>query len=126
MTRVRLSALPDSLDQDVDATRRTRLANERTYLAWLRTSLTALAVAVGIGRIVPGVTDVTRLPFELVGGGFAVLGVLVIVYGAMRYVRVEDALKTGQFAPLELRGALRLASFAAPLGLASLVLVFLH
>jgi putative membrane protein len=43
-----------------DATRRTRLANERTYLAWWRTGLTALAVGIGIGRIVPGVSDVTE------------------------------------------------------------------
>jgi uncharacterized membrane protein YidH (DUF202 family) len=40
--------------EPVDASRRTRLANERTYLAWMRTSLTALAVAVGAGKIVPG------------------------------------------------------------------------
>ncbi|MET0972771.1 MAG: DUF202 domain-containing protein, partial [Thermoleophilaceae bacterium] len=30
---------------DDDVTRRTRLANERTYLAWLRTGLTAFAVS---------------------------------------------------------------------------------
>ena len=114
------------IDQDVDATRRTRLANERTYLAWLRTSLTALAVAVGVGRIVPGLTDATRLPFELVGGGFAVFGVVVMAYGAVRYARVEDALKAGRFAPLEIPGAIALALFAAALGVASLVIVFLH
>jgi putative membrane protein len=39
--------------EPVDASRRTRLANERTYLAWMRSSLTALAVAVGAGKIVP-------------------------------------------------------------------------
>jgi uncharacterized membrane protein YidH (DUF202 family) len=33
-----------------DATRRTRLANERTYLAWLRSGLTALAASFGAGR----------------------------------------------------------------------------
>ena len=30
-----------------DATRRTRLANERTFLAWLRGGLTSIAVGVG-------------------------------------------------------------------------------
>ena len=39
-----------------DAARRTRLANERTYLAWWRTGLAAFAVCIGIGRIVPGVS----------------------------------------------------------------------
>jgi putative membrane protein len=36
-----------------DASRRTRLANERTQLAWWRTGLTALAVGLAIGRVLP-------------------------------------------------------------------------
>jgi putative membrane protein len=34
-----------------DAVRRTRLAAERTELAWWRTALTSIAVAVGVGRV---------------------------------------------------------------------------
>jgi uncharacterized membrane protein YidH (DUF202 family) len=37
---------------DVD-TRQTRLAAERTQLAWWRTGLAAIAVGIGIGRILP-------------------------------------------------------------------------
>ena len=37
----------DNETETADALRRTRLANERTYLAWWRSALTALAVAVG-------------------------------------------------------------------------------
>jgi putative membrane protein len=110
----------------VDATRRTRLANERTYLAWLRSALTALAVAVGAGKIVPGVADVTKWPFELLGAGFAVLALVLILYGALRYVRVEEALEAGGFAPLQPRNALFLAAAAAVLGVATLVLVFVR
>ena len=62
-------------DETKDAARRTRLANERTYLAWWRTGLTSIAVCVGLGRIVPGVADVTKSPYELVGAGYGVLGV---------------------------------------------------
>ena len=110
----------------VDATRRTRLANERTYLAWLRSALTALAVAVGIGKIVPGVADVTRWPFVLIGAGFAVLALVLILYGARRFVRVEEALDAGEFAPLDARNATALAGVAAILSLATLVLVFVR
>ena len=53
-----------------DATHRTRLANERTYLAWWRTGLTAFAVSVGVGRLVPEHTDANRWPFEVVGAAF--------------------------------------------------------
>ena len=64
-------------DQAHDATRRTRLANERTYLAWWRTGLTALAVSIGFGKIVPGVSDVARWPFTIAGVGF--IGNLALV-----------------------------------------------
>lgn len=110
----------------VDATRRTRLANERTYLAWLRSALTALAVAVGAGKIVPGVANVTKWPFELLGAGFAVLALGFILYGALRFVRVEQALEAGGFAPLRDRSALALAGAATILGIATLALVFVH
>jgi putative membrane protein len=109
-----------------DATRRTRLANERTYLAWLRSALTALAVAVGAGKIVPGVTDVTRWPFELLGAGFAVLALVFIIGGARRFFHVEEALETGEFAPLTARDAVLLTAIATALGVATLVLVFVQ
>jgi putative membrane protein len=37
--------------EDADATRRTHLANERTRLALWRTGLTAIAVALAVGRV---------------------------------------------------------------------------
>ena len=40
-----------------DATRRTRLANERTYLAWWRTGLAALAVGLQRARAVEQALD---------------------------------------------------------------------
>ena len=110
----------------VDATRRTRLANERTYLAWLRSALTALAVAVGAGKIVPSVADVSSWPFELVGAGFAALGVALVVFGVRRFVRVENALKSGEFAPLETGSAIMIAVPGVVLGLATLALVFVR
>jgi putative membrane protein len=49
-----------------DATWRTRLANERTYLAWWRTGLTAVAVAFGAGKLVPEVAGGTQWPYETI------------------------------------------------------------
>jgi putative membrane protein len=109
-----------------DATRRTRLANERTYLAWLRTGFTAIAVAVGTGKLVPSVAHLTRLPFELAGAAFALLGVAGIAYGAKRYLAVERALDSGGFAPLDRRAAVGFAAVSAALGLLTLALVFVH
>ena len=72
------------LDEMQDATRRTRLANERTYLAWWRTGLTALAVSLAAGRVVPTLSHKTAWPYEVVGAGFAVLGIACIVNAYQR------------------------------------------
>jgi inner membrane protein YidH len=110
-------------DETQDATRRTRLANERTYLAWWRTGLTSIAVAVGLGRIVPGVSDVTNWPYEVVGAGFGLLGVAFILAGYARMRGVERALARGEFPRLDQRLELVLITVSVALGLATVALV---
>jgi putative membrane protein len=86
--------------EDVDATRRTRLANERTFLAWWRSGLTAFAVAIGAGKLVPAVADdVDAWPYELLGAAFALLGVAFVGYGWVRQRAVDRALAAGSYAP---------------------------
>jgi len=80
-----------------DATRRTHLAAERTYLAWWRTGLTALTVGIGAGRIVPALTSGAAWPYTVAGAGYAVLGVVCIVYAALRRREIEEALARGDF-----------------------------
>jgi putative membrane protein len=107
-----------------DATRRTHLASERTELAWWRTGLTALAVALGVGRVVPGLDHgSTRWPYELLGVLFALYGVAVIAYGSSRRGVVERALAEGSYPspPRFARGALAGAGVA--LGLLTVVLI---
>ena len=108
-----------------DATRRTRLANERTYLAWWRTGLTALAVCVGIGRLVPELSGGTKWPFEVVGAGFGVLGLAFIYVGYLRTRAVEEALDRGSFAPLGVRLPLALMLVGLALGAATILVVLL-
>lgn len=75
-----------------------RLANERTYLAWWRTGLTAFAVSLGAGKLVPALTDETRWPYVIVGVGFALLGVAFVAYGYRRQRLVESAVARGEYA----------------------------
>jgi putative membrane protein len=104
-------------DDVVDATRRTRLANERTYLAWWRTALTAFAVSIGSGKLVPELTSGTSWPYTAIGIGFALVGVLCSVYGLRRHREVEHALSRGEFAPPDERMVLFLSGIGAVLGL---------
>ncbi|MGI8557109.1 MAG: DUF202 domain-containing protein [Solirubrobacteraceae bacterium] len=52
-------------DSTRPATRRTHLANERTYLAWWRTGITALAG----GKLVPSLAHGARWPYVVLGAG---------------------------------------------------------
>jgi putative membrane protein len=106
-----------------DATRRTRLANERTYLAWWRTGLTAFAVSVGVGRLVPAHTNATRWPFEVVGAAFGVLGIAFVCGGFVRARAVERALDEGRFATFGETPAALLLAAGVVLGVAVVVLV---
>src|SRR5204862_6099387 len=95
-------------DEARDATRRTRLANERTYLAWWRTGLTTLAVSVGAGRLIPELSQRPHWPFELVGVAFAVAGVAFLTYAYPRRKSVDDALSRGVAPNLTQRAAIPL------------------
>ena len=109
-----------------DATRRTRLANERTYLAWWRTGLTALAVSFGAGRLIPELSQGPNWPYELIGVAFAVVGVGFMTYGYLRHKSVDDALSRGEYAKLDERAAILFAAAGAVLGAATILLVALH
>jgi putative membrane protein len=112
--------------QDVDATRRTRLANERTFLAWLRGGLTSVAVGVGAGAVVPDLTTVTVWPFAVLGIGFGLFGIVLIAYGAARHRRVERALDSGAFPSMDARVPLAFAAAGTALGLLSLLAVLIE
>jgi putative membrane protein len=106
-----------------DATRRTRLANERTYLAWWRTGLTSLAVAVGVGRLVPAHTNASKWPYETVGALFGLLGIGFIWFGFARARAVEDALDRASFAELGVRLPAALVAAGCVLGAAVVALI---
>jgi putative membrane protein len=109
-----------------DATRRTRLANERTYLAWWRTGLTSLAVSFGAGRLVPELAGGPSWPFELIGVAFAIVGLAFIAFGYFRHRDVELALSRGEYTGLPNGAAVAFAGLGALLGVATILLVVLH
>jgi putative membrane protein len=105
------------VSDDVDATRRTHLAVERTYLAWWRTGLTAYAVALATARVVPDLAhSKVQWPYTILGAGFAVLGSACALYGERRRrVGVTDD------ADPAITGAL--AAVGALLGVALVVII---
>jgi putative membrane protein len=107
-----------------DATRRTRLAGERTQLAWWRTGLTALAVGIGIGRVVPELNDgLDRVPYVILGVGFGLYGVLLFLYGNLRGRALDDAVTHGGYAQVGRYANVVLALGGVVLGAATCLLI---
>jgi putative membrane protein len=107
----------------VDATRRTRLASERTYLAWWRSALAAFAVSLGVGKLVPELTSGRSIGYEIVGVGYAFLGIAFIGYGFWRQQVLEKALLEGRFVPFDFRAALAFTIGGVVLGISTLAVI---
>ncbi len=96
------------------------LANERTFLAWLRTSLSLLAAGVAIVQLVPAFT----IPAArgVTGGLLAALAVVTAGAGVLRWRSVERAIRHGRPLPPQ-RVPWVLAAGLVVLALFSLVLI---
>jgi uncharacterized membrane protein YidH (DUF202 family) len=108
-----------------DPTRRTYLAQERTLLAWWRTGLGTIAVAVAIGRLLPAVARAPKVPFLWIGAGFGVLALAMIVFGSLRQRQVVRALADGEYADLNPAVVLAMTVLMVVLTVATVVALFL-
>ncbi len=109
--------------QRPDATRRTYLASERTYLAWIRSALTAVAVGLGVAKFIPSLHEGVSWPYVVLGIGFCFLGLLLAIYGVYRLRTVDRALRTGDFGPLADRAALAIGATAVLLTALTIVVI---
>ena len=87
---------------------RDHLANERTFLAWVRTGAAIVVFGFAIGRFSIALRQLTALQGHPVhrsgisvwmGATSIVLGVLLVVAGLFRYRRTRDRLDKGTFEP---------------------------
>ncbi len=95
------------------------LANERTLLAWIRTSLTMLAAGVGVQQLGPATAVRTVIAAFLVA-----LATAAAVTGAMRFAAADRAIRRGEL-PAGGRAPLVLAAGVGALALVLLVVVLL-
>jgi putative membrane protein len=72
---------------------RDHLANERTFLSWLRTSLGVLALAAALARFGTGQPHRDRLAVLLL----ALLAAFILLSGTRRYYQVARDLEAGRF-----------------------------
>lgn len=73
------------------------LANERTFLAWIRTALGFLAAGVGLDQLAPDFA--TPLVREAIALLLCVFAGLLAVWGYLRWLRNEKAMRLRQDLP---------------------------
>jgi putative membrane protein len=108
------------------APRRTWLAAERTYLAWLRTGMAALSLALAVGRLLPALINASHVAFGVLGAGFGVFGIFMLVLGAYRAHRTRAALVAHRPVPTDYWEITALTIFSVVLGIATVVLIFVE
>lgn len=124
------SSLPEAMPTVVgsigaaDNRIRTHLANERTFLAWLRTGLSLVAVGIGAASflpldIVPGIPYVRILSISLVLAGIA-----TILLGVSRFAAVSEQIESGRVISPRTQ-VVGIAVFVAVLGIMAIPLVIL-
>src|SRR4051812_15108093 len=91
---------PTPTTTQVDVWQRTSMAAERTWLAWWRTGLAATAGALAVGRFAPQLLHVARGPYVVLGVGYAVLALGLLVVGATRQRALERSIVEGVHVPL--------------------------
>jgi putative membrane protein len=110
-------------DPDDDVTRRTRLAAERTWLAWWRSGIAAATAAVGVGGVVPQLVNGGQTAYTVLGAGYAAVAAAMFVGAAVRRREVERALDSGGFVAVSDNAALALTLAATVLALGTLAVI---
>jgi putative membrane protein len=85
------------------------LANERTLLAWIRTSIAVIALGIAINRfslflmeinqVVPEVRSAANRHVAALGAGLVALGMVVMVGSLWHYLRVSRAIDSETYRP---------------------------
>jgi putative membrane protein len=87
---------------------RDHLANERTFLAWVRTSVAIVVFGFAIGRFAIALRQLARFQGEVanttglsvwLGMSSIVAGVVMVVAGLLRYRKTRSQIDAGQFEP---------------------------
>jgi putative membrane protein len=109
---------------DRDSRTRTHLANERTFLAWLRTGLSLMAVGLAAAGFLP-VDLVPGFPYVRSFATLLVLsGTVMVPYGASRYMRAQQQIETGSYDSAG-TAIMTIAAIVSLLGILAIPLVLL-
>lgn len=83
------------------------MANERTFLSWIRTSMAMATAGVGVTQLFKLVKDDNSDEFiskmgRPVGAVFVVIGILCVLMGTQRFFRTQSLLKQDRYPPAKI------------------------
>ena len=106
-----------------DVASRTGMAAERTWLAWWRAALGAMVGALGVGRLAPEVLHVAPAPYIVLGCGYGLLSVGLLLAGAIRQRDLQKGVDRNREAPLPFAVVAAFTIGGVALALMTIVLV---
>jgi putative membrane protein len=84
----------DKTQDNTGSTARDHLANERTFLAWVRTALAVIGLGVLLGKLV----ETDGLLAEVIGLAMVAFGAAMLFHSIVRFEQVTTLLNAGKFA----------------------------
>jgi putative membrane protein len=111
---------------DPESRARTHLANERTFLAWLRTGLGLIVLGLAAAQVIEVDRDLVpglRLVFDF-AAILIVCGAVIVLVGSARYFRGRDQIDAAHFQPAG-RGIAASTGLVLAIACLSLILVYL-
>lgn len=109
------------------------MANERTFLAWVRTSVSIMTLGIAVNKLSLALVQADRLQVDQnamldaadLGTGLVLLGMLALLGGAIRYQQVGKHIDALSYQPLRAKAWI-LAGAILISGVASLIWLNRH
>lgn len=108
---------------DADSRARTHLANERTFLAWLRTGLSLVALGLAAAQFLGGNVPGEEQMVTVLAALLIVSGALMTVAAGRRFLVARNAIETGTYSSGAVAIALS-AALAVATGIIALVVIW--
>ncbi len=95
-------------------------------LSWWRTALAAMGVALAVGRLLPEIAHLPKVPFLVLGAGYGALALGFVFFGFFRHRSGERAIQAGSFLHLNSQWLVALTLYMGVLMTLTIAALFLH